>query len=278
MTIFRSSQLAIALVGAVMAPTFASAQQSNMDVGVASSWQAGPVRVRVTLPPQKHEAARPRLTTERIVDAAMELMKRDGYDNVSMRSLARELDTGPASLYAHVANKDELDQYVIDRISALLELPEPDPERWQEQLKDVLRETLQLYRDHPGAARAAMGMIPTMEGGLRAADGIMAICLAGGTAPQAAAWFCDLAAAYVGATAYEESIWTSRENSTPAGEEPDHPAIDEQLRQLMEAVADRFPTLSRYSAEMTAGDGDDRFEFGLDVLVSGLAAVSERYR
>ena len=29
---------------------------------------------------------------------------------------------------------------------------------------------------------------------------------------------------------------------------------------------------------MTAGDGDDRFEFGLDVLVAGLAAVSDRYR
>ena len=202
------------------------------------SWQAGPVRVRVTLPsgrPGARERKEP-LTTERIVDAAFALMARDGYDSVSMRSLARELDTGPASLYAHIANKDELDQYVIDRISALLELPEPDPGRWQEQLKDVLRETLQLYRDHPGAARAAMGMIPTMEGGLRAADGIMAICLAGGTAPQAAAWFCDLAASYVGASAYEESIWTSRENSTAAGEEPDHQAIDERCHLLQDVV------------------------------------------
>ena len=244
------------------------------------TWQAGPVRVRVTLPSGRADRPEPkaRLTVDRIVDAAMELMKREGYDNVSMRSLARELDTGPASLYAHVANKDELDQYVIDRISALLELPAPDPERWQEQLKDVLRSTLQLYRQHPGSARAAMGMIPTMEGGLRAADGIMAICLAGDIAPQAAAWFCDLAAAYVGATAYEESIWTSRENSTAAGEEPDHQAIDEQLREVMASMSERFPVMGRYAAEMTAGDGDDRFEFGIDVLVSGLAAASERYR
>ena len=29
---------------------------------------------------------------------------------------------------------------------------------------------------------------------------------------------------------------------------------------------------------MTNGDGDERFEFGIDVLVSGLAAVSENYR
>ena len=113
------------------------------------TWQAGPVRVRVTLPGARR-ADRPepkeRLTVERIVDAAMTLMAREGYDNVSMRSLARELDTGPASLYAHVRNKDELDQYVIDRISAQLELPEPAAERWQEQLKDILREMRRLYR------------------------------------------------------------------------------------------------------------------------------------
>jgi AcrR family transcriptional regulator len=244
------------------------------------SWQAGPVRVRVTLPPGRSEPRERKepLTTQRIVDAAMSLMKRDGYDNVSMRSLARELDTGPASLYAHIANKDELDQHVIDRISAMLEIPEPDSDRWQDQLKEVLRETLQLYRQHPGSARAAMGMIPTMEGGLGAAEGILAIALAGGVSPQAAAWFCDLAAAYVGAIAYEETIWLARESSTPAGQEPDHEAIDEQLREVMAGLADRFPLIHRYAEEMTAGDGDERFEFGVDILVNGLAAVSEKYR
>lgn len=245
------------------------------------TWQAGPVRVRVTLPsPHRTERSVPkeRLTVERIVDAAMVLMRREGYDSVSMRSLARELDTGPASLYAHVANKDELDQLVIDRISSMLEIPEPDPERWQQQLADVLKDTLQLYRRHPGAARAAMGMIPTMEGSLRAAEGLMAIMLAGGVAPQAAAWFCDLAAAYVGAAAYEETIWIARENSTAAGEQPDPEAIDAELRAVMESMADRFPLMARHASEMTAGDGDDRFGFGVDVLVSGLAAVSEKYR
>jgi hypothetical protein len=29
---------------------------------------------------------------------------------------------------------------------------------------------------------------------------------------------------------------------------------------------------------MTAGDGHDRFQFAIDVLVAGLAAVSEKYR
>lgn len=218
------------------------------------------------------------LTTTRIVDAAMALMAEQGYDAVSMRSLARALDTGPASLYAHVANRDDLDQLVIDRIATQLVVPEPDAERWDEQLKDLMRQMLRLYREHPGSARAAMAVIPTMEGSMRTAEGMMAICLAGGISPQAAAWFCDLGSAYVGAIAYEEAIWVQRENSTKAGEDPDHPAIDELMREYFAGLdAAIFPLVTRYAAEMTGGEGDTRFEFGLDVLVAGLSAVSEKY-
>src|ERR1700712_4057861 len=95
------------------------------------TWQAGPLRVRVTLPsgrPAPRERKEP-LTPERIVDTAMALMAEQGYDAVSMRALAKALDTGPASLYQHVANRDELDQLVIDRIARLLEIPAPHPER-----------------------------------------------------------------------------------------------------------------------------------------------------
>src|SRR6478736_6381872 len=103
------------------------------------SWQAGPLRIRVTMPGEPGPAVpKERLTVERIVDAAMALMAEQGYDAVSMRSLAKALDTGPASLYAHVANREELDQLVLDRIIADFEVPAPDPERWMEQLKQVL--------------------------------------------------------------------------------------------------------------------------------------------
>jgi AcrR family transcriptional regulator len=245
------------------------------------SWQAGPLRVRVTLPsgrPEPRERKEP-LTTERIVDAALEMMRTQGYDAVSMRSLARALDTGPASLYQHVRNRDELDQLVIDRIASLIHVPEPDAEHWDEQLKQLLRDTLAVYRAHPGSARAAMGQVPTMEGTMRVAEGMMAICLAGDISPQAAAWMCDAASLYVSAIAYEESIWIARENSTKAGEAPDHEAIDEQMLQFWQQLpAEQFPMLAAYSTEMTSGDGEDRFEFAIDVLVSGLAAVSERYR
>ena len=57
MTIFRSSRLAIALVGAVTAPTFARAQQPTTDLAVASSWQAGPAQASTTVRPGEYYAA-----------------------------------------------------------------------------------------------------------------------------------------------------------------------------------------------------------------------------
>jgi AcrR family transcriptional regulator len=104
------------------------------------------------------------LTRERIVDAAMRVLVDQGYDAVSMRKVAQELGTGPASLYAHVANKRELDQLLVDRAAQQMDLgEEPDPARWQEQLKDAMRELLRVLRANPGVARAAIGQVPLGE-------------------------------------------------------------------------------------------------------------------
>ena len=240
------------------------------------TFQIGPVRVRVT--GGSDEPPKERLTQERIVDVALEQMAERGYDSVSMRSVARELGTGPASLYAHVANKDELDQLVIDRISSSLRIPAPDPDHWREQIKQVMRDSLAAYRQHPGSAQAALATIPTQEGGLRAAEGIMAILFAGGVAPQAAAWFADLSALYVSAIAAEESVWIERGKArAAAGEHYREEDVVAAMRELFASLSPaEFPLLSSHAEVMTAGDGDTRFEFGLDVLVAGLEVVSAR--
>lgn len=243
------------------------------------TFQIGPVRVRVTTD-GPDEPPKERLTQERIVDVALEQMAEQGYDAVSMRSIARALGTGPASLYAHVANKDELDQLVIDRISSSLHVPDPDPERWREQVKQMARDSLEAYRQHPGSARAALATIPRNEGSLLVAERIMAILLAGGIHPQAAAWFADLSALYVSAIAAEESVWLERAKAQAGrGESFTEEDVVTQIRALFASLPPAvFPILSGHAEEMTAGDGDARFEFGLDVLVAGLEVVSARMR
>jgi len=42
------------------------------------------------------------------------------------------------------------------------------------------------------------------------------------------------------------------------------------------AVAETFPHTRRYAAELTAGEGHDRFDFALDLMLNSLEAASAR--
>src|ERR1700712_5522317 len=79
---------------------------------------------------------KPPITVERITDAALEVVTTQGYDALTMRSVAALLDTGPASLYAHVVNKADIDELIIGRLCHQLVLPEPNPATWRQQIVD----------------------------------------------------------------------------------------------------------------------------------------------
>ena len=68
--------------------------------------------------PQRRSRRRGRdpITREQIVETALRLLDRDGLDQLSMRRVADELDTGPASLYWHVGSKDGLLDLLFDRV------------------------------------------------------------------------------------------------------------------------------------------------------------------
>ncbi len=73
-----------------------------------------------------------RLTVERIVDTALDIVAAEGFDALTMRRVAAELDTGPASLYAHVVNKADLDELLIGRLCQRIVLPQPGSETWRD--------------------------------------------------------------------------------------------------------------------------------------------------
>jgi AcrR family transcriptional regulator len=214
------------------------------------------------------------LTRERIVDSAMRLMVDHGYDAVSMRKIAQDLGTGPASLYAHVANKKELDQLLVDRAAEQMNIPvHADPDRWQEQLKDAMREMLRVMRANPGVARAAIGNVPLGERALLSTEWILALLKAGNLPDQAAAWAVDLIPLYVTAVAFEESV-----QGASGWSEADVERYIGELRSFFDSLpADRFPIMVALAPALTSGaTGDERFEFGIAVITAGLAALAEK--
>jgi len=218
---------------------------------------------------------RERLSVDRIVDVAIKQMREQGYDAVTMRSIAKALGTGPASLYAHVANRAELDQLVVDRVCARLAIPEPDPERWDEQLRQAMRDLLTLYRNHPGVARATLGMIPVGAGVLMVTERMLALLKAGQVPDQYAAWAMDVFSLLVSSVAVEEDMWRQRaaDRGTPASEE----ATVAEVQAVFSALPpEHFPLVTSMAGVLTAGGGDERFEFGVTLLVEGLKAFSRQ--
>jgi AcrR family transcriptional regulator len=205
---------------------------------------------------------------EQVIDTALGLVATEGYEALTMRRLATVLETGPASLYNHVVNKADLDELLIGRLCAELALPEPDPAAWREQLRGVCAQMRDQYLKYPGISRAVLAMAPTDLEIMRVSEGMLAILHAGGVAPQAAAWASDALLLYVAAYCLESSIADQRSAQDDAVWVRDR---DELLRRLTALPADTFPHTTRHAAEIIAGEGHDRFDFTLALMIDGLA-------
>jgi AcrR family transcriptional regulator len=198
------------------------------------------------------------ITVEAIVDAAFALVAADGYDALTMRRLAGALETGPASLYAHVVNKDDLGELLVGALCARIELPAPDPATWREQIAGVCARLRDEYLRYPGISRAALAIVPTDLDMLRLNEGLLAILLAGGMTPRDAAWTADALALYVNAYCLEFSL------RGPGSHDRD------ELLARFAALPATFPLIRRHAADVTAGDSHERFDFTVARLIGGI--------
>lgn len=222
--------------------------------------------------PRKPRTARGEpLSRDAIVEAALRVVDREGLDATSMRRVAEELGAAPSALYWHVRNKDELLQLVLDRVVGEIELPRRDPENWQEQLKALAREMRRILANHRDIARVTIGSIPAGPNALLIAEWMNALLREAGLPDRTVALFGDLAGLYVGAYAYEESLGLA----SPTGEELPPEQVLAMLQEYWASLPkERFPHTLALLDRLFEGDRDERFEFGLDVLVRGLASLA----
>jgi AcrR family transcriptional regulator len=222
--------------------------------------------------PKRSGVTRAPLSQDQIVDAGLRIVTEAGIDGVSMRRIAAVFQTGASSLYAHVANKEELLQLMFDRICGDVPIPEPDPERWQDQLKQLARDSHAAMMAHGDLAFAALATVPTGPNAMRVSDSMLAIMLSGGVPPKVAGWALDRIFLYIVADAYESSLYRSKIGPSDEDISEYFRVLTEQLAGYYESLpADRYPNLRKHARELIGGDGDERFEFGLDLLIDGLA-------
>jgi AcrR family transcriptional regulator len=225
-----------------------------------------PARSRST----RDRPAKAPLSAEAVVDAALAIAKKEGLAAVTMRRVAAELDTGPASLYVYVSNRDELTRAMLDRVAGAIPLVKPDKRRWRKQLYDLLDAFRVALEEHPGLATVLPGVPVVTDASLGSIENLLGLLVAGGIAPQDAAWACDILMLIVTATASEADI------RRDAGHAIDDDFVEEMRSAFAAVPAERYPNLAAHASELVAGDGDDRFRFSIETFLDGLVARSAR--
>ncbi|MFF4738170.1 TetR/AcrR family transcriptional regulator [Streptomyces sp. NPDC001262] len=210
---------------------------------------------------RRERPAKPALTREGIVTAAVEIMRAEGLQKVTMRRLAQELDTGPASLYVYLASTDELHAAVLDRLLGTVG-PAPAEGTWRERLEALLTAYTVMLFEHPALARAALVARPSGEHYLRLVETLLALLAEGGVPAAQAAWGVDVLLQHATATAAEHA---TRAQSADA--EADWNALTRALR---DASPSTHPQIAALGPLLLAGTPQQRLSWGFQMLLTGI--------
>lgn len=197
---------------------------------------------------------RRRLTRDEIAEAVVEM----GFEQLTVTGLATQLGVNHATLYGHVASRDEMVLAGIERLMASAGWPDLAPD-WRATLAAEAWHMFRLYLDHPGLA-VAIGTSASAPRRMVERYGQVSLHLRQlGFASDAALGALDLVHHLTADAAQHEH----HVRATPSAQRDQwlidwSASLDEELRQAM----------GRTFSVRT----DERFTMLLDVVLAGIAA------
>jgi AcrR family transcriptional regulator len=215
------------------------------------------------------------LSRAQIVDAAIAIADAEGAEAVSMRRIAQVLQAGAMSLYWHLAGKEHLLELMLDALMADVDVPEPTGD-WRADLQVQARSTRAVLRRHAWVmdfigAQPPMGpnTLRNIDKSIAALDGIEAGIAAKMNILQAVNTYVS------GAVLRELQEIRAQREQDQFGRYVDMHEMLEVWRQKL-ALTGRFQHFLSLITDQIDPDAldtqDERFEFGLDCLLDGIAA------
>jgi AcrR family transcriptional regulator len=229
-----------------------------------------------------------------IIDTAVRILRKEGLDAVTMRRVAAELDTGPASLYVYVDGSRGLRDAMFERVVGSIPLEDPDPSRWREQVVDLMKAILRALQAHPGIARVLLldrGLgrsfdpavrigsisanreelttLPPGLNSLRLIETLLGMLHAGGIDAPDAVRACDVLSLITAAAATEIPTHR-RDRSAESDAEEWTPGRPRDA--LANLSPDQFPLITTLVFPRTAITGEERFTFAIETFLDGLVA------
>lgn len=213
-------------------------------------------------------AARRKRTLNRdaIVEAAVKVLERDGYDALTTRKVADELGVKSASLYWHIETKEALEDLLADELLAGSAFGDFTAD-WRADLRNG---SLRLFRhlmSRRDAGRILAGRLVAGPHTLR----WMEACLD----PFRRAGLSDRDAAFAGHAVHVYLIgfviFQGADLSAEARKGSSRQEILDRARVLFAGLSPaEFPNLTALAEPLTVADREGRFLFGIDCLIAGI--------
>src|SRR3954468_16406873 len=207
-----------------------------------------------------------------IVAAGIAVADAEGLAALSMRRVAAELGAAPMSLYRHVRDKDELLLAMMDAAIAEVSLPEP-PADWRGGLELAARALWAGFRRHPWLPAALSLTRPQLlPGALTYSEWVLGVLTRAGWDPLTT--FTTHLTVFTFVRGLAMNLELEAEAEAASGLTGDE-WMRSQEAALEALVADgRHPTFAGVLSGMDFDlDLDQLFEFGLQRLLAGIAAV-----
>jgi len=197
------------------------------------------------------------LSREQVLDAALDLVDRDGAAALSMRRLGAELGVEAMTLYHYLPNKNALLDGIVERVMAQAETRFANGP-WEQALTSYARSLRATLLRHPGAVLLVATRPAVTPETLRAAErGLTLLCGAGFPVGRALNTLNALTLFVIAHAASEVS--TVAVNAA-AGSQDYVASLDER----------EFPLLSTAARTSAGTDDSTRFEFAIATFIRGL--------
>lgn len=192
----------------------------------------------------------------------MALADERGIGAVTMRELGRELGVEAASLYNHVAGKDDLLDGMVELAIAEIDVPGGGV-GWREAMRRRAISAREVFARHSWAAGLHDSRDRTGPNSLSYVDGVLEVLIGAGFSPAAAANAFLVVDSYIYGFERRRSSFQMDERATGT----------ETAREIVAAIPEgAHPSALRVAAEfaVTPFDQDAAFDFGLGLILDGL--------
>ena len=207
---------------------------------------------------------RPRLNRSLVLRGAVAVADAGGIGALTMRSLAVALEVRPMSLYHHVANKDDVLDGIVDLVFSEIDLPAVGGD-WQPEMRRRAASARGVMLRHPWAIGLVQTRTRPGPATLTHHNAVIGTLREAGFSVGMTAHAFAVIDAYVYGFALSEATLPLNGPDT----------VTEVAGKMLDRSAPGdYPYLAEFSMEHVMKPGYDygqEFEFGLDLVLNGLA-------